>query len=277
MTMASQNQDRLRSHFTNVPEPSHPSRWDDLWRASDFLPWDRGFPNPALYDTLISHSSTFGSPLKANGKRKRALVPGCGKGYDLVLLSAFGYDAYGVEYSEHAVRAAEEWLAGWEKDEKGKEFYGTRDEKVGRGVYKCVYGDFFKNGWVETCGGSEGGFDLIYDCTFLSALPPSLRPSWAHRMTQLLAPEGHLICLEFPTKKPPKSGGPPWALPPVVYEELLVRPGEEIQYDDEGKVVETERKEMETALRRIDHWQPARTHDVGKGTDWVSIWSRKGV
>lgn len=98
-------------------------------------------------------------------------------------------------------------------------------------------------------------------------------------MSQLLSPTGVLICLEFPTYKNPKAGGPPWALPSSVHVELLKRPGEEIQYDEEGKVVVTERPESETALVRIAHWKPERTHKVGiidgEVTDRVSVWRHK--
>lgn len=36
----------------------------------------------------------------------KALVPGCGKGYDVLLLSAFGYDATGLEISSKALEEA---------------------------------------------------------------------------------------------------------------------------------------------------------------------------
>jgi hypothetical protein len=98
-------------------------------------------------------------------------------------------------------------------------------------------------------------------------------------MAQLLSPTGVLICLEFPTHKPPKSGGPPWALPSDVYVELFKRPGEEIQYDEDMKVVKQEREESDTALQRIAYWTPERTHAVGviKGIvkDRVSVWRHK--
>lgn len=98
-------------------------------------------------------------------------------------------------------------------------------------------------------------------------------------MAQLLAPEGVLVCLEFPTHKPPKSGGPPFSLPPTVHEELLKRPGEEIQYDEDGKVLSTDRAESDRALVRVAHWKPKRTHQVaiinGAITDWVSAWRHK--
>ena len=95
----------------------------------------------------------------------------------MVLLAAWGYDCWGVEYSEHAVRAAEEFIGGVEREVEGgggREEYKTKDEKIGRGVQKCLYGDFFKDEWGKDIPGGIGeGFDLIYDCT---VRPPSNSP-----------------------------------------------------------------------------------------------------
>ncbi len=113
---------------------------------------------------------------------------------------------------------------------------------------------------------------------FLSALPPGLRPQWALRHSQLLAraPFGNLICIEFPTNKDPKTGGPPYALPPKVYFEHLSHPGTHILYDEAGHVKEGTLGEPSVeGLDRIAHWQPERTHAIGKGTDWVSIWRHR--
>ncbi|OCL08883.1 putative thiol methyltransferase [Glonium stellatum] len=272
--------ERLRQHFLNSDPCTHPSRWDDLWKTGDFLPWDRGAPNPALVDTLTQRpellgpattTSTTGDATTGPRQRKRALVPGCGKGYDVLLLASLGYDAYGVEASANAVKACEKHAA------EQAERYPARDTEVGSGGVKFVLGDFFKDEWLAGVDGGLGeGFDLIYDYTFLCALPPAFRPAWSDRMSSLLSPTGRLICLEFPTYKPPSTGGPPWALPPIVYEEILTRPGEEIQYDSEGNVVvQTPARDNAKALVRIAHWQPERTHEVGRGTDWVGIWKHK--
>ena len=94
-----QNQDRLKTFFDGHASDKHASRWDDLWDAGDFLPWDRGFANPALIDTLESQPEWLGSPLNEGGTKKRAFIPGCGKGYDLALFAAHGYDAFGLEIS----------------------------------------------------------------------------------------------------------------------------------------------------------------------------------
>lgn len=98
-----------------------------------------------------------------------------------------------------------------------------------------------------------------------------MRPAWSGRMAQLLAADGRLICVEFPTYKEPHSGGPPWALPPIVYSAHLSRPGEDLHYLDTG--LPAEQTPSSKALKRIAHWQPERTHEIGKGTDWVSVWS----
>ena len=91
-----------------------------------------------------------------------------------------------------------------------------------------------------------------------------------------LAPDSYLVCVEFPTYKDPSTGGPPFALPPEVYLAHLSRPGKAVPYDDTGHLVEMAVEEKDpAAFERIAHWQPDRTHEVGKGTDWISVWRQK--
>ncbi|QDS71118.1 hypothetical protein FKW77_009658 [Venturia effusa] len=247
------DRERLRQHFQTG---NTPSRWDELWSRGTFLPWDRGTPNPALIDVLSKeHGFTqqdsnqtnqppfLGPPVtEQNGKkrRKKALVPGCGKGYDVFLFAAFGYDAYGVEGSANAIKACE----GFREEAEGREEYKVRDERVGRGEFLC-------------------------------ALEPKSRPAWSQRMYDLLHPKGSLICLEFPTYKEPSTGGPPWALPPEVYENLLPYPGEELTYNADGYVIEKRKEPNNKSMVRVAHWQPDRTHEIGKGTDWIGIWQHR--
>jgi len=157
--------ERLRQHFLNSDASTHPSRWDDLWKTGDFLPWDRGTPNPALVDTLEQRTELLGPAITTDSatgpkRRKRALVPGCGKGYDVLLLASFGYDAYGVEASANAVKMCEKHAA--EQADK----YPARNTEVGSGSVKFVLGDFFKDKWIAGVdGGLREGFDLVYDYT----------------------------------------------------------------------------------------------------------------
>ena len=92
-------------------------------------------------------------------------------------------------------------------------------------------------------------------------------------MVSLLAPAGRLICLEFPTTKDPLAAGPPFAVPSDVYVGHLGRPGEQLEYDERGLIrLDGENSVKPGGLERIAHWQAERTHEAGKGKDWVSVW-----
>jgi len=93
-------------------------------------------------------------------------VPGCGKGYDVALFAAHGYDAYGLEVSSHAAEAAKGYLKDAGKGPLEGE-YKFADEKIGKGAMNVVCGDFFEDGWLADVEGWEGdeGFDIIYDIT----------------------------------------------------------------------------------------------------------------
>lgn len=160
---------RLQGHFKEYEGDKYGEGWEKLWANGDFLPWDKGAPNPALIDTLRERQDIIGNViLEIDGKqrRKKALVPGCGRGVDVLLLKSFGYDVIGLEYSETAVKVCH----GFEK-EHGNE-YAVYDPKVGQGSAQFIVGDFFKDDWLAGIAGPEAKFDLIYDYTVsCSSLP----------------------------------------------------------------------------------------------------------
>lgn len=172
--------ERLRQHFLHDRTPD---RWDELWKGGTFLPWDRGVPNPALTDALAK-TTIIGSPLREDGSRKRALVPGCGKGYDVHLLAAHGYDAYGLEVG-NAIEAARKFA----EEAQEREEYRAKDDNLGKGKVGFVQGDFFRREWEEgISGGSSKGFDVIYDYTVSSSftfLPMCYHFSLLHQASKL--------------------------------------------------------------------------------------------
>lgn len=267
------DREKMREHFMKIAPEHQAKAWNEMWQQK-VTPWDRGVPNPALSDTLDSKADLFGGPIKeknagdpAHSSRKRALVPGCGKGYDVFLLASYGYDAYGLDTSPLALDAARAFA----KDANRDASYPLRDGSEGRGEAKFLLEDFFADDFFSETDG--GHFDVIYDYTFLCALPPALRSKWAKRMSQLLSPTGRLICLEFPLTKAPDTGGPPHGLSGELYEQLFKSPGREVQYDQKGYVREDNSGERaDDALERVARWQAERTHDVGQGSDHVSIW-----
>jgi SAM-dependent methyltransferase len=154
---------RVRAHFTGADLSAHASKWDDLWKEG-FVPWDKGFPSPALVDFLR------GDLFPAKQGRKKALVPGCGKGYDVLLLSSWGYDAYGLDVSEKALEGARQT----QKEAEDQDIYKTK-EGVQKGSVIWLSGDFFKSEFLKDVEG-EPNFDLIYDYT-VCFLYPSMQNS----------------------------------------------------------------------------------------------------
>ncbi|KAI7233390.1 hypothetical protein KC330_g5425 [Hortaea werneckii] len=302
--------ERLRQHFDALPPEKQAGGWNAMWEQN-VTPWDRGEPSPALVDTLQyklpqieASSSQDTSSNKAHNqqptRRKKALVPGCGRGYDVLLLAAYGYDAYGLDTSTLAIQGAQE-LA--QSPDRATKYPSNNPSGTGPGTATFLEADFFSDDFLTqthspttttttTTGPEQPAepktFDLIYDYTFLCALPPALRPAWSKRMSQLLSPLGGiLICLEFPLKKPPSSGGPPHGLTRELYEQLLNRPGKGVEYtrpsSEEGAqggggggggyVIEDRTTEMpRDALVKVERWKAERTHEVGRDMDFVSVW-----
>lgn len=173
----------LMGHFAKFgPETNYGEGWAKLWDAGDFLPWDRMVPSPALSDTLDNHAHVVGSSKlvlpDGSTRRKRALVPGCGRGIDVMLLQAYGYDVVGLEYAAKAVEACEIYA----KETDNDDIYKARSETVGKGSRVFVQGDFYTDEWLGKAGleefGKEGVFELIYDYTV--STPLVWRESYSH-------------------------------------------------------------------------------------------------
>ncbi|KAL4767539.1 S-adenosyl-L-methionine-dependent methyltransferase [Aspergillus nidulans var. acristatus] len=188
------------------------------------------------------------------------------------MLALHGFDVYGLDVSARGVTLAREYaeaeLARPQAYNFGSDWASTerKGQAKGRGKVTFIEGDFFQSGWEARIK-----FDLIYDYTFLCALHPSMRPSWASRMADLLSPNGMLVCLEFPLYKDPKLPGPPWGLNGV-YWNLLVQGGT-------GIVAENDEDECdgmaEGQFHRLLHIKPARSYENGRGTDMIGVYVKK--
>jgi SAM-dependent methyltransferase len=163
-----------------------PAAQPDFWNPryeSGRTPWDFGGVPAAVTDYLAVHPGGG-----------RVLIPGCGSGYEVAAFSAAGYDALAIDFSPAAVAHAQHRLG----------------EPLARRV---VLGDFFRHDF-------GGAFDLVYERTFLCALPPELRPAYAQRMAQVMRPGGSLAGF-FYFENTPLDDGPPWGLAPGAVEKLL--------------------------------------------------------
>ena len=168
----------MRGNFSGKSGTEYHDGWEAMWQKGDFLPWDRMISSPALPDTLNNHTKVIGTSKlvlpDGTTRRKRALVPGCGRGVDVMLLQAYGYDVVGLEYSQTAVKACEVYAS----ETENHELYKAKDEKSGKGSRSFVQGDFYADAWLEKAGisGKEGVFDLIYDYTVRFLALPACQP-----------------------------------------------------------------------------------------------------
>lgn len=190
-------------------------RWKKQWSAgiSPGQAFDMGYESPYLRYLINRGEIPSG----------RALVPGCGRGYDVTALAASDRKAFGIDISPEAVAAAQARL---------QELPQVAD------AVQFIVGSFFD---LPTDEASR--FTFIYDYTFLCALDPSARTTWAQKMADLLQPGGELLTLIWPIRD--KPGGPPFSvsldlmrslLEPVGFEcfELQLLPPELCHPDRDG-------------------------------------------
>lgn len=114
------------------------------------------------------------------------LVPGCGSGYEVRYFAERGDDVLGIDFADAAVERA---------------------RRIADRVRKA---DFFTL--------DEPPFDLVYERTFLCALPRRLWPQWAARIPQLVRPGGSLAGFFFFDDN---EGGPPFGISAGRLHELL--------------------------------------------------------
>ncbi|KAF7093682.1 hypothetical protein CFC21_096081 [Triticum aestivum] len=152
---------RLREIFRGGGDAA--DGWEKSWETG-VTPWDLGKPTP-----IIEHLVKSGTLPKG-----RALVPGCGMGYDVVALASPERFVVGLEISNIAAEKAKQWSSSLPNAD----------------WFSFLIADFFK--WRP-----NEPFDLIFDYTFFCALDPSMRLAWAETVSRLLKPDGELITLIY--------------------------------------------------------------------------------
>ncbi|MGO4380168.1 methyltransferase domain-containing protein [Pseudoduganella sp. RAF53_2] len=143
-------------------DPLSPAFWDERFDKT-FTPWDRGAAPERLRrfvtETANQVAATAWQP---PALAPRVLIPGCGAGYELALLSEAGWDATAIDFSPSAVAAARQNVGTW----------------AGR----VVEADFFAYAPPKP-------LDVIYERAFLCAMPRHMWPQVIQRWAALL-PEG---------------------------------------------------------------------------------------
>ncbi|KAF5318782.1 hypothetical protein D9619_010945 [Psilocybe cf. subviscida] len=162
--------------------------WELAW-TKGVTPWDAGDVQPSLREAIEASGIEF-------PKSGRALVPGCGSGYDMPYISSqLGFEAIGLDVAETAIKNANESIR------KAKENHPNISASI-------ETMDFFKYDPP-----ADKLFDLIYDHTFFVAIPPYMRGDWGRQMGKLVKPGGVLITVAFPLRPFDETGPPYYVLP----------------------------------------------------------------
>jgi len=217
---------RISSSVHSLIAEEGQAGWESVWQKGLTL-WETGAAQPPL-ENLVKSSRL---PLPTSG---RALVPGCGRAYDaIVIASALGLQTVAVDISPTAVQAAEQLVNG------------LPDSPSNKLSLEIRLADFFALSESET-----DRFDLIYDYTFFVAIPPSRRGEWGAKMGALARSGTFLITLMFPLGLPNRPQGPPFYVLPEHYEQVLGKGWEKVL--DEVPAVVDEGKE---GFQRLVVWR----------------------
>ena len=163
---------------TDPPEQGRrrPFEWEERYQRGD-TPWDRGSPSPIA--------------LRLVGERSeppaRILVPGCGRGHEVLALARLGHRVTALDLAPTA-------LADLAARRDGTE------EPI-----EIIEGDF-----LAPPAGWEGRFDLIVEHTCYCTLPPEEVDEYVKAAATLLRPGGEVLgaFMHF------EGGGPPYGTDP---------------------------------------------------------------
>ncbi|MDI9870955.1 methyltransferase domain-containing protein [Flectobacillus roseus] len=144
--------------------------WNERYAAGQ-TGWDLGKASPPLEDYIK----------QLGNKDLKILLPGCGNGYEALLMAELGFTNLTVlDIAPLAVEKLQDRLQSYPS-------------------VRILCEDFFEH--VDS-------YDLILEQTFFCALPPRMRKQYVQKMAELLAPQGKLVGLLFASEF--DKAGPPF-------------------------------------------------------------------
>lgn len=229
----------------NVPSAEEYSkRWEIMWNGGNdnfevkngdggiLKPgqsFDAGKSAPHLTDFL--QNKGLGDDID----EKTVLIPGCGRGYDVVSFVKYGAkDVTGLEIAPTAVASAKVLL--------DTELKGNSRTKA-----RVIPGDFFSPS-------DDAKYDIGYDYTFFCAIHPTMREGWAQSWSKHIKPGGILVTSIFPDFEDRSITGPPWPVWPDLYKEVLGNAG--------------------FTLRSLEKVDESKSHPGRGGKEWLAVWDK---
>lgn len=175
-----------REAVARKPDPpglTPESRWEYLYHHGGDG-WEMGKATPPLARYFTEHPPPQGS---------RALVVGCGRGHEAVLLAQVGGPSsrvVGIDIAPAAVAIGQ----------KQADKHGLSDR------LHFLAQDLFV--WPDTDASQRASFDLVVEHNCFCAIQPGRRDDYVAAVSALVRPGGLLVGLFYPHDYP---GGPPYA------------------------------------------------------------------
>jgi len=151
--------------------------WDQRYKDGD-KPWDKGTATPVILELAQQTSDYFVAGSKV-------LVPGCGLGHDVALLRELGLEAFGLDISETALKAA-------------KDTYSD-------------LGDVWLTADLFNLSAKEGLYDLIWEHTCYCAILPEQRTDYIKSLFNIIKPGGYFAGVFFLDTGQAPDVGPPFS------------------------------------------------------------------
>jgi methyl halide transferase len=182
--------------------------WQGHYESND-LGWDLGHVAPPFAKLWEEEKLPVG----------KALVPGCGRGHEVIFLAENGFEVTAIDFSKGAVTYLESAL----------------DERSLSG--RVLHQDFF-------CldNSHDGIYDLVLEQTFFCAIAPRQRKDYVLNVMRILKPGGILVGLFYQTDK---EGGPPYN---------TTREDIEVNFAKNFKIQELNKTSLSAEQRKDKEW-----------------------
>jgi len=182
--------------------------WQDHYDSND-LGWDLGQVAPPFVE------------LREKGKLPlgKVLVPGCGRGHEVIFLAENGFEVTGIDFSEGAVTYLGNALK--KRNLKGR----------------VLHQDFFSLDDTH-----DGVYDLVIEQTFFCAISPRQRQDYVLKVSRMLKPGGMLVGLFYHTDK---QGGPPYN---------TTREDIETHFSEKFEIQELDKTALSSEQRKGKEW-----------------------
>lgn len=173
--------------------------WLERWSKNEI-----GFHQQELNPYLAYFYGEQG-PSAEQREKLKVFVPLCGKSRDMLWLSQNGYNVFGVECSERAVKDFfEENALNYKHAEKAEHaFYQTSEQAS---VIEIFQGDFFSLQPADMDNVTD-----IFDRASLVALPVDMRKQYAEKMAELQGPGVRTLLVTL-TYDQNEMNGPPFSV-----------------------------------------------------------------